>query len=912
MDFLSFISHLQKRVRSGGAANRVHGIGQGHDTSVDNSISLDPSADLPTDAASGYMNADMLDGYHAKQVYQGVNPGVYSGLNADQLDGIDKSLGHVESAANFNTSDSRPATAAITFSGTPKQNDILTIKLYGPDGTQVSSNLTVQIIAQNPDLTDVRTAVKTAISANAAVLSAFTNSGSDSDSGNNKVLTLTTAIKGPRANLYLLDVKVTTNGAGSSLAVDKAHGVYRFTGGGPAEGINADKLDDLHAREHYHALEASEPGPNFVVKPPPIGRGINADTLDSFHGREAYHGIVPDKGTGLNADTLDGVHKLFGHKKDSSSPTAGVAYIELGSATEIGAKDTQVKLTLFGTDGRSPTGINPITFTATEVDINSSAVDNIGDQIRAGLTTWSAYVTVAYTSGTNYLTFTSVKTGERNQYSILIEVTDIANATATQKLKFRRVNIVNNTITPIPGEVFTSSARISLVGTNPVLGVDADMLDGIHAGSGHFGVARDVDGQLIGVSQGINADLIDGLHARVPSDRNDSVVSQLDSGTVKTDQPYIPVAGDGINTDYTPKNPNLDADTVDGLQSRKYSNININNAYIPVADGTTNDYTPKNPNLDADTVDGYEGTVFNQRITDLEARPTNTISNLTATPNLTLELSNDALLKFYQTSTPNSPVFTVDKDGVVSGLQFSGTNITSNNNTVHWSIKPAIISSHNIPEIVVLDSFTQQGKEDWAFTFKPFIISNLDAPWGQLDWQLPSFLNQTSWESASATERGFIKWIANGQKYSGTAVDFADRAGTANVANSVDWDNVTGNKPSGSSSDTATYLDNIANNNYNWGSGPAFDGGKIAIGHWYGDDCDSVTFDVDLPTGWRLLGATLASENMATANAVNGSPVAHQGTTTTYFGKVYLDTGVGGLDNVQGNSFSVALIFRVP
>lgn len=292
MDLLSFINHLQKKIISGGPSKRVHGIGQGHDASVVDTLAGDPSADLPTDAAAGYMNADMLDGYHAKQVYQGKVPGLYSGLNADTLDGVDKSLGHVEASGSATA-----ATVEITFTGTPKQTDSLSVKVYKPDGTELGSGLTVNINQPNPTLTDVANAVKAAIGNDQTILAAFVDSGTVAV----EKVTLTTAETGPRANLYLVVVSV-TQAPQSTLATDKSHGVYRFSGGGPEGGINADKLDDYHARETYH---------NLVL---PNDSGINADTLDS------YHAVVPNDNGKYVPRVLEGTFSDSNYVINSFNP----------------------------------------------------------------------------------------------------------------------------------------------------------------------------------------------------------------------------------------------------------------------------------------------------------------------------------------------------------------------------------------------------------------------------------------------------------------------------------------------------------------------------------------------------------------------------------------------------------------
>jgi hypothetical protein len=56
VDFLQFINHIQKKITG---KNRVHGIGQGHN-SAGTSANSDGTAPL------GYFNADMVDGLHAR------------------------------------------------------------------------------------------------------------------------------------------------------------------------------------------------------------------------------------------------------------------------------------------------------------------------------------------------------------------------------------------------------------------------------------------------------------------------------------------------------------------------------------------------------------------------------------------------------------------------------------------------------------------------------------------------------------------------------------------------------------------------------------------------------------------------------------------------------------------------------
>ncbi len=62
MDFLQFINHIQKKITG---KNRVHGIGQGHNSSLNNGPDANGTAPL------GYFNADMVDGLHARG--EGVN-----------------------------------------------------------------------------------------------------------------------------------------------------------------------------------------------------------------------------------------------------------------------------------------------------------------------------------------------------------------------------------------------------------------------------------------------------------------------------------------------------------------------------------------------------------------------------------------------------------------------------------------------------------------------------------------------------------------------------------------------------------------------------------------------------------------------------------------------------------------------
>jgi len=458
MDLLSFINHLQKKVRSGGATKRVHGIGQGHDASVVDTLAGDPSADLPTDAASGYMNADMLDGYHAKQVYQGKAPAVYSGLNADTLDGVDKSLGHVEGALNFNSTDGTAATAAITFSGSPKQGDTVKLKLYGPDGTQIGNEVVANISTTNPTLEDVCTAVKTAIGANASVLAAFANNGADSDSGSNKVLTLTTAQKGPRANLYLLVVSI-TKGAQSNLYVDKTpHGIYRFKGGGPEEGINADKLDDLHARE-------------------------------------TYQGKAPALYSGLNADTLDGVDKSLGHVATASTLlTRGQEIAATAAITFSGSpkQNDVVTLKLYGPDG-TQVGTN----VTANISTTNPTLEDVRTAVKTAITANESVLAAFTGSGTDtdsgsnkVLTLTTAQKGPRaNLYVLVVTVTNVAQSTL----------VVDKT---------HGVYRFS--GGGPEEGINADKLDDLHARETYHGIAPP-DGS------GINADTLDGYHAGLPS-----------------------------------------------------------------------------------------------------------------------------------------------------------------------------------------------------------------------------------------------------------------------------------------------------------------------------------------------------------------------------------------------------------
>lgn len=563
MDLLTFINHFQKRVRKGG---RVHGVGQGHNTAITNATA--PGIDRPDDAAIGYLNADMVDGYHAKQTYQGIAPTNLDGLNADTLDGTHKGLGHVSTASDFNTAPTQKATTSLSFTGLPKAGDQIKLELYLKGGANVYKTLTYTALAgDEASLAALGNNLAGAISgAGGWPLEGFTGASVNATSG---ALALTAGEAGPKRNLDVLVVTITPV-AGSTLATTETGGVYRFAGGGPDEGLNADKLDDYHGREHYHKTETVA---SQVVKEPPPARGLNADTLDSFHAREAYHGIYPDTGTGLNADTLDGVHKLQGPKIASSATPEqlaanyGTVNLILGSAgIHPGAQGAKLKIEVFDVRNRSLGSVEKTSTTTDVADELGQLMDTELAQVNVGGI--HDYIWATYNPVGNHLVITSKKLGERNQYTVEVTVTD-------PSVYFLAVKV--------DGETDDKFVKVLRVGLKPpyendILGVDADMLDGVHKNSGHFGKSVAVEGQDL--SEGIHADLLDGLHARTAATGN-TVQSETNAdGTVKTDnpaKPYLPVA-DGKNGNHTPKNPNMDADTVDGYEATE-----IRDAALPQA-----------------------------------------------------------------------------------------------------------------------------------------------------------------------------------------------------------------------------------------------------------------------------------------------------------------------------------------
>ncbi len=609
MDFLALINHVQKRIS---ANRRVHGIGQGHDPAFNRTaeqpagIAVPPSADRPLEAEIDFMNADRLDGHHAREIYQGNVPGPLGGINSDTLDGVDKSLGHVSGSSDFNNPDTLKASAVVTLSGVPKQNDRLVVSVYDPAGLEFS--VTVDVQAGTPVLDDIAPLVITALNADATFASKLRAEAVQDKPAKIKVSSKT---PGAYGNLYGFRIAVTP-AQDSTLAVDRLGGVYRLEGGEAAtsEGINADKVDGLHAREHYHKSDAGD----AAVKAPPSGRGVNADTVDSYHAREAYHGIQPEANTGFNADTLDGVHKLFGHKKNGNADPC-TARISVGADPALGLAinggiGTVLTLTLYNVKGDV---VETKDFTSAAGDARDDIVDQIVQylpQVASESEMSKALFVSDFSFIDNFVEFTTRKGGERFNYVLALKVTDAAEV---EPFRIKKAED--------PVAAYTAQLELSLQNpANALLGVDADMFDGVHADQGHV-VPNVTESEGVAVPAGVNADQVDSLHARTAGDG--ATVSVLDqNGKTDSSAPYLPVA-DGIQLDaqlkptHAPQNPNLDADTLDGAHLR--GNAPDGEDYVPMADqagpnvknvavGATG-YTvsqPKNPKLDAETVQGWK------------------------------------------------------------------------------------------------------------------------------------------------------------------------------------------------------------------------------------------------------------------------------------------------------------------
>ena len=525
--------------------------------------------------------------------------------------------------------------------------------------------------------------------------------------------------------------------------LDGYHAKQVYHGRSPAadDGINADTLDSYHARQEYDnlpvpdgtginadTLDSFHARQEYDNLPVPDGTGINADTLDSFHGRESYHGVVPATGTGLNADTLDGVHKLYGHSGEVVPDYASLQLL-LSTNSDSSTSESKVTVKLY----RKGDSTIVATYEAT-AQISDTA-DTIGPALATNISAGN-YLNASYNLTTNILELTTkgIYSGERHNFYIKVEIID--NNTAP--LQITKYGFSFDDFPDLTFDLVPASA-------NPLLGVDADMLDSIHANSGHFVTSspRNINGKLI--NQGINADLVDGLHARVPLNRNGNVATTFNGdGTVNTADPYIPVADGGLN-----------------------------------------------PNLVSSVLSG---------------------PNITDRPRWELKLGN----------------FNTNQNGYSSGM----------------------------PELVAVDA--TQSDENWAWVIRTF-----DNRTGGADW------DTTSWNDANGDERGYLRWVANPNKYKGTVVDIASRALVADslagggsgfsVSNSTTAQRI--------ANMTTIPLDTAIETDALWGAGAQ--GGSIRVATfsstgtngWDSGGYSDIAWNINRPEGWWITGAVAASRN---------------------------------------------------
>lgn len=519
-----FFNHLQKKISD---TIRVHGIGQGHRADGTKTWQA-PDPDRPASAPVGYMSADMLDGYHAKEKYQEIAPSPESGLNADTLDGVHKSTGHFTGATSFaNTTPVQAATMVLTFTGAPIDYDEFNLVLYRgvlPSVT-LSSNLKLEVPTTGSLDVSIDKIVE-AINTTASVKTVFDGIlTADKQNLGAGQLRLTTTQKGAvtqgwalRATIKRkLDVPAnpplpanttSTWALSGDTAVDlrglERTWFGRFTTTTLPEGLDADKLDGVHGREFYHNATAGSPGyaaeaymrgrdPGLVP-----GSGLNSDLLDGWHGRENYHGVWPPAGSGINADTLDGVHKLRGHVpnpvKGASNASVKVALLE--NLSENG------KLTLAVYDHLG----KPVAWDGAGNELSREftgpTVDALGTSIQAALQGYTAgvpasrYIKVfAWDVSKNLLTFqplidASIE-AEKYQFRLDFTVTDAGSKTdARGELLPLRIALDDQGQGPTHNaSKFTDKLSVALsnstVDPEKYLGVDADKLDGWHANQGH-------------------------------------------------------------------------------------------------------------------------------------------------------------------------------------------------------------------------------------------------------------------------------------------------------------------------------------------------------------------------------------------------------------------------------------------